>query len=302
MGGRSLYPSRYLLAIGGPGLVWVALFVVLAVYALFAMALGTLDPILFQPLPAWSPLDWSLANFERVFSDLNPWGGQTWGVFSRTLIYIVLSVAGCVLIGYPVAYYVAMHARRTKLLLLALLILPFLVSYMLRMLAWVGLLAPDGWVNEVLLALHVVTEPPEWLSGRSSTVVFGMIYGWVPYFILPVYAALERLDRRYLEAANDLGATPARTFVHVTLPLSMPGIVAGLILIGLPMFGDYYTNQLVSGAATTSTIGNLVNTYISSTQERAIGAALAATLLLFLVAILAYYVRTTARTTRAMVR
>jgi spermidine/putrescine transport system permease protein len=119
---------------------------------------------------------------------------------------------------------------------------------------------------------------------------------------LPLYASLERLDKRYLEAASDLGASPVRTFLHVTLPLSLPGIAAGLMLITLPMFGDYYTNQLVSGAATTSMIGNLVNTYISSTQERTLGAALAAILLLLFVVVLAYYVRTTSRATRTVMR
>jgi ABC-type spermidine/putrescine transport system permease subunit I len=299
---RSFYPFRYLLAVSGPGLLWTGLFVVLAVYALFAMALGTLDPILFQPQPAWNPLDWSLHNFGEVATGLNPSGGQFWEVFARTMTYVVAAVAGCVLIGYPVAYYVALHARRSKSLLLVLLVLPFLVSYMLRMLAWVGLLAPDGYVNQLLERLHLIAQPADWLSGRPSTVVLALIYGWVPYFILPLYASLERLDRRYLEAAADLGAGRARTFVHVTLPLSMPGILAGLVLIALPMVGDYYTNQLVSGAATTSMIGNLVNTYIESTQQRAVGAALAASLLLFLALLLAYYVRSTARAARTVIR
>ncbi|MCD6725978.1 MAG: ABC transporter permease [Solirubrobacteraceae bacterium] len=302
MSRRSFYPLPYLLTTSGPGLAWIALFVVLGVYSLFAISLGTPDPILLTPTPAWSPLDWSFANFRDVISGLNPSGGIFWEVFRRSFVYIVLAAAGCVLIGYPVAYYVAMYAKRSKALLLVLLILPFLVSYMLRMLAWVGLLAPDGYVNEALSRLHLVSQPQDWLGGRPSTVVLALIYGWVPYFILPLYAALERLDRRYLEASADLGAGRVRTFIFTTLPLSVPGILAGLVLIALPMFGDYYTNQLVSGAATTSMIGNTINTYIASTQQRAIGAALAATLLIFLIAVLAYYVRTTARAARAVVR
>ena len=298
----SFYPLPFLAATSGPGLAWIALFVVLAVYSLFAIALGTLDPILFMPQPAWNPLDWSFGNFHEVINGLNPSGGVFWTVFSRTVIYIVIASLGCVLIGYPVAYYVALHAKRSKALLLVLLVLPFLVSYMLRMLAWVGLLAPDGYVNEVLSRLHLAGGESDWLGGKSSTVVLALIYGWVPYFILPLYAALDRLDRRYLEASADLGAGRARTFLFVTLPLSVPGITAGLVLITLPMFGDYYTNQLVSGAATTSMIGNAINTQITSTQGRAVGAALAATLLIFLLIVLAYYVRATARTAREMVR
>jgi spermidine/putrescine transport system permease protein len=302
MSRRSFYKPPYLVAIGGPGFAWIAVFVLVSLYALLAIALGTLDPILLQPQPAWNPLDWSFESFSQVLSDLNPFGGKTWGVFSRTMLYVAAGTVGSVLIGYPVAYYVAMHARRSKAILLALLVVPLLVSYMLRMLAWVGLLTPDGYVNDALRSLHLVDQPPDWLNGRPSTVILALIYGWVPYFILPLYASLERLDRRYLEAANDLGANPVRTFLFVTLPLSVPGIAAGLMLITLPMFGDYYTNQLVSGAATTSMIGNLVNTYVSSTQERTLGAALAAILLLLLVVVLAFYLRRTARATRTVMR
>jgi putrescine transport system permease protein len=299
---RSFYPLRYLLLVGGPGLLWIAFFVVVALYALFAIALGTLDPILFQPQPAWNPMDWTFANFGEVLSGLNPSGGQFWPVFSRSVLYIVLATLGCVLIGYPVAYYVAVRARRSKPVLLVLLLLPFLVSYMLRMLAWVGLLAPDGYVNEVLVGLHLIDDPAAWLSGRPSTVVLALIYGWVPYFILPLYASLERLDRRYLEAAGDLGASRVQTFFTVTLPLSRQGILAGLVVIALPMFGDYYTNQLVSGATTTSMIGNLISTYVDGTQQRALGAALAASLLIFLTAMLIYYIRTSARAGREALR
>jgi spermidine/putrescine transport system permease protein len=281
--------------------VWLALFVAVAIYALFAIALGTLDPILFQPRPAWNPLQWTFANFDTVFSGLNPSGGEFWGVFIRSIIYIALAATGCILVGYPVAYYIALRARRSKPVFLVLLLLPFLVSYMLRMLAWVGLLTPGGYVDEVLVNLHIVDNSPGWLNGHSSTVVLALIYGWVPYFILPLYASLERLDRRCLDAAADLGANPVRTFLHVTLPLSRQGILAGLVLISLPMFGDYYTNQLVSGATTTSMIGNLISTYVSGNEEQAVGAALAAALLVFLALLLVYYVRAAARATRQSV-
>ncbi len=299
---RSFYPFPYLIGISGAGLIWIGLFIVVALYALFAIALGSLDPILFQPQPAWNPLHWGFGNFQQVLDGLNPSGGQYWEVFSRTVVYIALAALGCVLVGYPVAYYVAVHARRSKGPLLGLLVMPLIVSYMLRMLAWVGLLAPDGYVNEALKRLHLVDQPTDWLGGKPSTVVIALVYGWAPYFILPLYAALERLDLRLLEAANDLGAGRARTFLHVTLPLSRQGILAGLVLIALPMFGDYYTNQLVSGAATTSMIGNLINTSIDSTQGRAVGAAMAATLLLFLALLLGWYTRSAARAAREVVR
>jgi spermidine/putrescine transport system permease protein len=295
MPSSSFYPRRYLVAIGAPALLWLTLFIGIGTYAIFALAFGTLDPFFYQPQPAWNPRDWTLANFQQALHGLNPIGGQLWEVFSRTIVYIVIAVAGCIVVGYPVAYYVAMRARRSKALLLILLLLPFLVSYMLRMLAWIGLLAPNGYVNGALRHLHLVNHPSGFLDGRASTVVLALIYGWVPYFILPLYAALERLDRSYIEAAYDLGANPVRTFIHVTLPLSKQGILAGVVLIALPMFGDYFTNQLVSGATGTIMFGNVITTYITSFQSAAVGAALAALLVVFLSVVLAFYIRSVAR-------
>lgn len=297
---RSLYPRRHLTMIGLPGIVWVIVFVAAAIYGLLATAAGTVDPILFQPTPAWNPLNWDYTILRHVGSGFLPPDGQYWAVASRTLIYVGIAIVGSILIGYPVAYFVALHTNRAKPLILGLLVLPFLVSYMLRMLAWIGLLAPDGYVNHVFHALGVIGGPVNWLGGRPSTVVLALIYGWVPYFILPLYASLDRLDRRYLEAANDLGAGTISTFVHVTLPLSMQGILAGVVLIGLPMTGDFFTNDLVSGSPATSMIGNLINVYETSNAQRIVGAALAVWLLVFLAVLLAYYVRSSARAMRGV--
>ena len=168
-------------------------------------------------------------------------------MYLRTFLYVGLALAMCVVIGYPVAYYVSRRAGRTKGLLLVLLILPFWVNYLLRMLAWIGLLQPEGWVNDVLVALGIFDVPHSWLSGNPMVVVIGLAYGYLPFFILPLYASLDRLDQRLIEAARDLGARPREVFRRVTLPLSMPGIVAATVLTALPMFGDYYTNSLHVG-------------------------------------------------------
>lgn len=292
----SIYPRWHLAVLGLPGVVWVAVFVAAAVYGLCAAALGTTDPLLFQPKPAWNPLHWHFASFLQVGAGMVP-GGVYWSVVGRTLVYVLLGVAGCVLVGYPVAYFVALHAKRSKPYLLGLLVLPLLVSYMLRMLAWVGLLAPGGYVNKTLSFLGLGGST-DWLGGHPTTVVIALVYGWVPYFILPLYAALDRLDGRLLEAAGDLGAGHARTFVFVTLPLSFQGILAGVVLVGLPMTGDFFTNDLMSGSPRTSMIGNLINVYAQSNLQQIIGAALAAWLLVFLSVLLAYYVRSSARALR----
>jgi ABC-type spermidine/putrescine transport system permease subunit I len=293
-----VFSNRYLIALGIPGLVWFAVFVLAALYALIAIAAGGVDPILLSPVPAWNPLDWSSASLHEVGSSLLPPNGYNWAVFERTCVYVGIAVAGCIAIGYPVAYFAAIHARRSKGLILALLVLPFLVSYMLRMLAWVGLLVPEGWVNTVLLNLHMIDHPVNWLSGRPSTVVFALIYGWVPYFIIPLYASLARFDRAYLEAANDLGAGPFQTFVRVTLPLSRQGVLAGVVIVALPMFGDYFTNALVSGATSTSMVGTLINTYSQSQTQQGVSAAMAVWLMVFLGALLLPYVRSSSRAIR----
>ena len=238
----------------------------------------------------------------QVWSALNPSGGQDWAVFIRTAEYIAVALAGCIVIGYPVAYYVALHARRGKGVILGLLVMPFLVSYMLRMLAWVGLLSPGGWVNDALQHLGIISHPVDWLGGHPAVVVFALIYGWAPYFIIPLYASLARFDRRYLEASNDLGGGPLGTFLHVTLPLSKQGILAGSVLVALPMFGDFFTNALVSGASTTSMVGTLINADAQSETQQSLAAAIAVWLMLFLGLLLLPYIRSSARAIREVSR
>lgn len=293
-----MYPRRFLIALGLPGLIWVALFVTLALYALVAIAVGGLDPLLLTPVPAWNPLHWSSSLLTSVGTDLKPFSGADWVVFQRTCIYIAIALAACILVGYPVAYYTAVYAKRSKGLILALLVAPLVVSYMLRMLAWVGLLAPGGWVNAVLVPLDIVPSQFDWLSGRPVTVVFGLIYGWIPYFIIPLYAALARFDTRYLEASRDLGAGGLQTFLHVTLPLSKQGILAGTVVVALPMFGDFFTNGLLSGVSSTAMVGTLINTYAQSQTEQALAAAAAVWLTVFLAILLLPYLRSSARATR----
>jgi spermidine/putrescine transport system permease protein len=297
-----MYPRRYLLALGLPGLIWVALFVTIALYALLAIAFGGLDPFLFTPVPAWNPLHWTSTSMKQVWDALKPFSGTDWVVFARTSVYIAISLAACMLIGYPVAYFTAVHAKRWRGLILALLVAPLLVSYMLRMLAWVGLLAPGGWVNAILVPLHIVPAGFDWLGGRPVTVVFGLIYGWIPYFIIPLYASLARFDTRYLEASRDLGAGTFSTFLHVTLPLSKQGILAGTVLIALPMFGDFFTNGLLSGVSSTAMVGTVINTFAQSETGQALAAATAVWLTVFLAILLLPYLRSSARATREVAR
>ena len=175
-------------------------------------------------------------------------------------MYVGVASLLCLVIAYPVAYYTARFAGRWKGLLLAALIAPFWISYMMRMLAWVNLLQTDGLVNKALEPRRAAsTSTSNWLGGRPETVVLGLVYGYVPYMILPLFAGLDRMPAATLEAARDLGASRWETFRRVTWPLSRQAVVASVLVTSLPMLGDYFTTDLLSGSPETSMIGNLIN-------------------------------------------
>jgi ABC-type spermidine/putrescine transport system permease subunit I len=293
------YPRWFWAAFGAPGLLWVALFFVIPVYTILAIAMGRPDPIFLDPNPAWNPLEWDVGAFETVFSALGP-GETFYVVFVRTFVYVALALALSLAIGYPVAYFIARHGGRWKTLLLIGLVAPFWISYLMRMLAWVNLLQDDGYVNDVLVWLRVLDEPRAWLDGRASTVILGLVYGYVPFLILPLYAALDRIDKNLLEAARDLGAGRFQTFRRVTLPLSKPGILAGSVIIALPMFGDYYTPDLLSGSPRTNMVGNQITHFILGSTQRQVGAALVIVLMLLLFVFMFYYLVSTTRAAREL--
>ena len=280
-----------------PGVLWLVLLFLVPFYVVVAVAFGTVDPILGQPVPIWNPLEWNVGWISEVLHRLAP-GGIFFGVAVRTLAYVAISLVLCLVIGYPVAYYVARHAGRTRNLLLVLIILPLWISYLMRMLAWVNLLQADGYVNRFLMFTHVLSQPRDWLGGQPSTVILALVYGYIPYLILPLFAALDRIDRSHLEAARDLGASPWSAFRHVTLPLSKAGILAGAVLITLPMFGDYYTPNIVSGTPGTSLIGNQIDLYFHGGPQPTIGAAITVILAAFLTLLMAYYMWTIHRASK----
>ena len=292
---RRLWPG-----FAAPGLAWLGLFFLVPFYVILCVAFGTVHPIFQTPQPVWNPLDWDTGAFEFVFDGLFSSGGGFQKVFLRTIVYVVVAVVLSLAIAYPVAYFVARHGGRYKGLLLLGLILPFLISYLMRMLAWINLLQDDGWVNDVLIWVGILDAPRNWLDGRASSVILGLVYGYVPFMILPLYAFLDRIDRSLLEAARDLGASPFQSFRLVTLPLSMPAILAGIVVIALPMFGDYYTPDLLSQSPSTSMIGNQINLYIRGGQQIPVGAALVVVLMMFLAVLMGYYLVATARAQRRL--
>jgi len=270
---------------------------VLPFYAILSVAFGTVDPIFGSAQPVWNPLHWNTVAMRYVLNQSFLQGGIYQPALIRTLMYVGSATVLCLLIGYPVAYFIARHAGRWKTLFLVGLIAPFWISYLMRMLAWVNLLQDDGLVNRSLEIFHVIGAPHHWLDGKGLTVMLGLVYGYIPYMILPLYGSLDRIDRSVLEAARDLGANPVRTFVRVTLPLSKQAILAGCIIVTLPMFGDYYTADLLSASPRTTMLGNLVDHAINSPfVTRA--ASLVVVLMVLLLLPMLYYMYATARAGR----
>ena len=283
--------------LSAPGLLFLGVFFLVAFYAVVAVGMGNVTT-LFEPVPHWNPLDWNVGYLLQALEDLAP-GGQTWPVVVRTLLYIVVAMTLSLLIGYPVAYYAARYAGRWRGLILVMLVLPFWISYIMRMFAWTNLLSSDGYAAETLNALGIdrlfnalgLMDGDDWLGGQPITVILALVYGYVPFFILPLYASLDRLDQRLIEASRDLGASAAETFRRVILPVSRPGIYAGLVLIALPMFGDYFTQDLMSGSPNTNMIGNVINGYVQGGPDKSLGAAMTMILSAFLLIFMAFYLR-----------
>lgn len=266
-------------------------------FAILSVAMGGLDPIFHFAVPVWNPIQWNPDVFGVVFAEI--FGGQVGLIFLRTIVFVLIASALCLLIGYPVAYYVARRAGRWRILLLVLILAPFWINYIMRMFAWQSLLETDGYVNDLLMFLGIFDEPRNWLAGRPETVILGLVYGYIPYFILPLFAALDRIDASFLEAAQDLGASPFWTFVKVTLPLSRNGILAGLVIIMLPMFGDYYTPQFMGfSRARIRMIGNEIYIRLQHGISEPEGAALTIVLMGFVALLMIYYLITVARAQR----
>jgi spermidine/putrescine transport system permease protein len=292
------YPRWFWPSFSFPGVAWLAVLFLVPFYVLLCVAFGTFDPIFRQPVPIWNPADWYPGTFSKVFGQIFGAHAFLGPAFIRTFLYVFGAAALCLLIGYPVAYYVARYAGRGKGLLLVLLIAPFWISYIMRMFAWINLLEGDGLVNKTLLSLHFIGDPINWLGGKPITVVLGLVYGYIPYMILPLYAGLDRIDASLLEAARDLGASRVRSFIRVTLPMSKQAILAGMVIVALPMFGDYFTNDLLSGAANTAMIGNLIDDSVGTPGQGARAAVLVIMLMVILIIPMLYYTWSTARATR----
>jgi putrescine transport system permease protein len=209
--------------------------------------------------------------------------------YLRSLMVAAISTSILLLIGYPIAYGMARLPQRWHAVAMMLVIVPFWTSFLIRIYAWINILQHDGLLNQILLALHLVSAPVVWLS-TDGAMYLGIVYSYLPFMILPLYATLSKMDPALLEAANDLGASPRAAFWRVTFPLSLPGIGAGALLCFIPIVGEFVIPDLLAGSDALM-IGQTLWLEFFTNKDWPVASATAVVLLLLLVAPLLLYDR-----------
>lgn len=272
--GRSPAASHILLA---PAALWLLFLLVLPVAFLLALSLAKRGP---YGTFVWS-LTWS--NFGRA---LNP---KYLPVILRTLGYASATTALCLLLGFPVAYYLSFFAGKRRETLMILLMIPFWTSCLVAIYSWMIILGREGLLNSLLLRAGVIGSPLGILN-TPFAVILGLVYFYLPFMVLPLFGSLEKIPRAYIEASYDLGAGAVKTFLKITLPLSLPGVFAGCILTFIPCMGDFLTADFLGGPRT-YLVGNLIQSQFLMAQDWPFGAALTALLLLSMLSGLYFYQR-----------
>ena len=261
-----------------PGALWLLLFFLVPLGIVLAISFGTTDD-LGNALYGWHP-----SNYDQVFDPLFV------PVLVRSVSYAAATVAFCLLIGYPVAYYIARFGGSRKNVLLAMVVLPFFVNYLVRTYAWVAILGDDGIFNGALgTDIRFLNTP--------YAVIGGLVYGYLAFMVLPIYAALDRMDPALIEAGKDLYGGRLATFVNVTLPHTFQGVLAGAVLVFLPAVGDFVSAQLLGGPDEYM-VGNLIQQQFFAAENWPFGAALTAVMMAFLMIFMVLYLRSAARATR----
>jgi spermidine/putrescine transport system permease protein len=264
-----------------PGALWLVALFLVPVGITLAISLGEVGP-LGEALYALN-----FGNYDRVFDPLLA------PVLVRSALYALATVLICILIGYPIAYYIARYGGRWKYLLVGLVVLPFLVNYLIRIYAWTAILGDEGLLNGVLVDLSLTSEGIRFLN-TPWAVIGGLVYGYLAFMILPVYAALDRMDPTLIEAGKDLYAGRWQTFRHVTWPATFQGVLAGSVLVFLPAVGDFVSAQLLGGPDTYM-VGNLIQQQFFEANNFPFGAALTTVLMAFLLVFMVFYLRSAGR-------
>ena len=258
-----------------PGGLWLVLLFAIPLGIVLAISFGTTDD-LGNTIYGWYP-----ENYEQVFDPV------FLPVLARSVGFALATVVLCLLIGYPVAYYIAIFGGRWKHVLVAMVVLPFFVNYLVRTYAWIAMLGDEGVVNGVIGGdIKFINTP--W------AVIGGLVYGYLVFMILPVYAALDRMDPALIEAGKDLYGGPWETFRNVTWPHTFQGVLAGTVLVFLPAVGDFVAAQLLGGPDSYM-VGNLIQQQFFAAENWPFGAALTTVMMAFLFVWMVLYLRSAAR-------
>ncbi|MFM9014273.1 MAG: ABC transporter permease, partial [Gemmatimonadota bacterium] len=260
-----------------PGFLWLFWFFYLPLYSLFRMSLST-KPSRFA-IPEFS---WAWSNYEQAFSD---YGSQ----FTRSFTYALAATVLALLIAYPVAYVIAFRGGRYRNLLHGLVVVPFFTNFLIRTLAWKTILGDQGTVVSVLRSIGLL-DANEALLRTPIAVIGGLTYNFLPFMVLPIYVSLEKIDPRLLDAARDLYSNTWRAFRKVVLPLSLPGVFAGSLLVFIPAAGDF-VNAYYLGNAKTTMIGNVVQDQFLVQNNYPVAAALSFVFIAIVMVIVAVYSR-----------
>lgn len=261
----------------GPVALWVLLLIFVPMIYIAIMSFltrGTYGGIVFK---------FSVNGYQTLFDPMYL------EVILKSIMISVRTTVMCILIGYPLAYYIAKRPAKKAAMLVMLLMVPFWTSGLVKTYSWVLLLNATGVVNKFLMAMGIIAEPIQFLY-NDYAVTLGLVYGFLPYAVLPMYSSIEKLDKSLLEASNDLGARPVRTFFKVTLPLTAPGIFASVILVFIPSLGAYFTADVLGGG-TSLIIGNLIRNLFSVSKNWPFGAAVSIILVIFTLILLWLYSR-----------
>jgi putrescine transport system permease protein len=265
-------PRRFRAGVLLPPSLWLALFFLAPFLIVLAISFG--ETVIGVPpvRVGWPPAttSWEILGEDSLY--LKAW--------SNALLFAGIATLCCLLLGYPMAYAIARSPAGTRDVLLLLVILPFWTSFLIRVYAWTGLLRPNGTLNNALLSLGLIDAPLP-LMNNAFGVVLGLVYSYLPFMVLPLYASLEKLDATLLEAAFDLGARPARAFLTVTLPLSLPGILAGSLLVFIPASGEFVVPDLLGGPDSLM-IGKVLWDEFFTNRDWPVAAALAVSMLALL--------------------
>jgi putrescine transport system permease protein len=275
------------LLVGLPPFLWLAVFFLAPFALVFKISLSdtvTAAPP-YQPVidlsAGWEGLKEALAAFDFETYRMLTEDSLYLAAFLSSLRIAAISTLLLVLVGYPVALAMSRAPERWKPVLLTLIILPFWTSFLIRVYAWIGILKPDGFLNAALTKLGLIDEPLQILN-TDIAVFIGIVYAYLPFMVLPLYAVLDRLDDTLLEAAADLGCPPWKTFLTVTLPLSLPGVAAGAMLVFIPAMGEFVIPDLLGGTDTLM-LGKVIWNEFFSNRDWPVASAVAILLLIALV-------------------